>query len=237
MTTKTRPKTVGEEAEESTGNPTNTKGSSMRVIVPLQGVVQGRGGLVLGSLIPCALYYFLQLYLKRRRPHPPPSSPPPQFSDSPAGLLPRTLLSPRGIGGPAHVSGRAGAISKGGDSPYFVGLRRAEDDPYDEVGNPDGVVQLGLAENKVSFSCLLCRLIRIVCVVCFLVLNGVVCVCLFFLFFSFFLQLSLDLVRDWLVENARDAMLSGGGNVPVLSISGIASYHPFDGLMDLKVVC
>ncbi|GMN32475.1 hypothetical protein TIFTF001_003692 [Ficus carica] len=195
MTTKTRPKPVGEEAEESTSNPTNTKGSSMRVIVPLQGVVQGRGGLVLGSLIPCALYYFLQLYLKRRRPHPPPSSPPPQFSDSPAALLPRTLLSPRGFGGPAHVSGRAGAISKGGDSPYFVGLRRAEDDPYDEVGNPDGVVQLGLAENK----------------------------------------LSLDLVRDWLVENARDAMLSGGGNVLELSISGIASYHPFDGLMDLKV--
>lgn len=60
-----------------------------------------------------------------------------------------------------------------------------------------------------------------------------VCVCLFVCFF----QLSLDLVRDWLVENARDAMLSGGGNVPELSISGIASYHPFDGLMDLKVVC
>lgn len=64
------------------------------------------------------------------------------------------------------------------------------------------------------------------------------CLCLFVLFFLFFFfQLALDLVRDWLVENARDAMLSGGGNVPELSISGIASYHPFDGLMDLKVVC
>ncbi|KAL6213762.1 hypothetical protein ACLB2K_013205 [Fragaria x ananassa] len=42
--------------------------TGMKLIVPLQGVVQGRGGLLLGSLIPCALFYFLQLYLKRHRP-------------------------------------------------------------------------------------------------------------------------------------------------------------------------
>ncbi|XP_024029071.1 probable aminotransferase ACS10 [Morus notabilis] len=190
-----------QESESASNNPRN---GSMRVIVPLQGVVQGRGGLVLGSLIPCALYYFLQLFLKRRRPDPPPPSSPPELLDSPSpAVLPqtlsRTLLSPRGYGGPPCVSGRVGSILKGGESPYFVGLRKVEEDPYDEVRNPDGVVQLGLAENK----------------------------------------LSLDLVRDWLVENARDAMLGGGGggggNVQKLSISGIASYQPFDGLRDLKV--
>lgn len=47
----------------------------------------------------------------------------------------------------------------------------------------------------------------------------------------------MDLVQDWLVENAREAILGGGGSGSELSISGIASYQPFDGLMDLKMVC
>ncbi|CAA0831501.1 Guard cell S-type anion channel SLAC1 [Striga hermonthica] len=38
--------------------------AAMRVVVPLQGIVQGHGGLFLCSVIPCALFYFLQLYLK-----------------------------------------------------------------------------------------------------------------------------------------------------------------------------
>ncbi|PON57446.1 L-threonine-O-3-phosphate decarboxylase [Parasponia andersonii] len=188
-------------------------GTAMRVIVPLQGVVQGRGGLVLGSLLPCALYYFLQLYLKRRRPDPPPSSSSSEGRSSPGNSpstsagqlgevpflprsLSRTLLSPRGHGGPAYVSGRANSILKTGDSAYYVGLRKVSEDPYDDLDNPDGVIQLGLAENK----------------------------------------LSLDLVRDWLVQNAREAILGGGGtSASELSISGIASYQPFDGLMELKV--
>ncbi|XP_062074150.1 probable aminotransferase ACS10 [Humulus lupulus] len=206
------------ERDEPT-NPTTSSGggTAMRVIVPLQGVVQGRGGLVLGSLIPCALYYFLQLYLKqRRRPDPPPPSSSSSSSEgrlSPGSSpstslgqlaefpflprnLSRSLLSPRGHGGPVYVSGRANSISKGGDSPYYVGLRKVSEDPYDEVDNPGGIIQLGLAENK----------------------------------------LSLDLVRDWLVENAREAILGhGGGSVSEMSISRIASYQPFDGLIDLKV--
>ncbi|KAF3620565.1 putative LRR receptor-like serine/threonine-protein kinase-like [Capsicum annuum] len=42
--------------------------TAMRVIVPLQGVVQGRGGLFLGSVIPCPLFYFWKLYVKCNRP-------------------------------------------------------------------------------------------------------------------------------------------------------------------------
>lgn len=45
--------------------------------------------------------------------------------------------------------------------------------------------------------------------------------------------MSLDLVKDWLAENAREAIL---GNGKELSISGIAPYQPFDGLMEFKVV-
>jgi aminotransferase len=135
----------------------------MRVIVPLQGVVQGRGGLVLGSVIPCALFYFLQLYLKRHRSNSNPPTPPPSpdsDSDQPSRqlvevpVLPRSLsrshLSPRNPGGPIHVSGRANSVLKGGEPPYYVGLRKVSEEPYDPLGNPDGVIQLGLDENKVG---------------------------------------------------------------------------------------
>lgn len=184
----------------------------MRVIVPLQGVAQGRGGLVLGSVIPCALFYFLQFYLKRHRNEPKdPNSPasekatgsPTQSPSQSAGQLTelpglprslsRPLLSPRTAGGPVSLSGRANSILKCSDSPYDIGLIRVEEDPYDELGNPDGVIQLGLAENK----------------------------------------LSLDLVKDWLAENAREAILGGGRRE--LNVNAIATYRPFDGLMDLKV--
>lgn len=167
----------------------------MRVIVPLQGVVQGRGGLVLGSVIPCALFYFLQLYFKRNRSPPPPPSPSPSIGNLTeiSGLqrsASRSHLSPRGSTGPAYVSARASSIVRSTDSPYYTGLKRVEEYPYDELCNPDGFIQLGLAENR----------------------------------------LSLDLVRDWLVENAGDSIV--GGN---LGVSGIATYQPFDGLMELKV--
>ncbi|KAI3468845.1 hypothetical protein Pfo_025508 [Paulownia fortunei] len=136
--------------------------AGMRVIVPLQGVVQGGGGLFLGSVIPCALFYFLQLYLKGRGRAP--SSPPPAAetekhlpeqsspSSCSSGLQrvhSRSLvISPRGSSGPAHVSSRANAVAKQIDGPYYLGLKRVEEDPYDGVDNPDGVIQLGLAENR-----------------------------------------------------------------------------------------
>ncbi|XP_010555872.1 PREDICTED: probable aminotransferase ACS10 [Tarenaya hassleriana] len=146
--------------------------TAMRVIVPLQGVVQNRGGLFLGSVIPCGLFYFLQLYLKRnRRTEPDPTtdqssgsspgsgSPGSARSQSAGHLteltglprsLSRVLLWPRNSGGPVSVSGsgRANTVIKGGDSPYDVGMKLVEEDPYDESGNADGVIELGLAQNK-----------------------------------------------------------------------------------------
>lgn len=86
-------------------------------------------------------------------------------------MLPRSLsrihLSPRGAGTPAYVSGRANSIVKGGDSPYHVGLKKVSEDPYDELSNPGGIIQLGLAENKVCYTCFLCALIALVTHVCF----------------------------------------------------------------------
>ncbi|KAK8482009.1 hypothetical protein V6N13_073497 [Hibiscus sabdariffa] len=183
-------------------------GAAMRVIVPLQGVVQGRGGLVLGSVIPCALFYVLQFYLKRHRKDTDEQNNSDSSSQNPTprsssygnlSELPgltrnwsRGLSSPRNLRGPVSVSGRVSGIVKGADSPYYVGLRRAKEDPYDELSNPNGIIQLGLAENK----------------------------------------LSLDLVEHWLADNAEQAILRNGKE---LSISRIATYQPFDGLMEFKV--
>lgn len=125
--------------------------AGMRVIVPLQGVVQGSGGLVLGSLIPCALFYFLQLYLKGRA-RGGGRAPPPELEapSHPSGLQrvhSRMLLSPRG---PAAVSSRANAIVRQREGPYFEGLKRAEEDVFDELENPNGVIQLCSTENRVG---------------------------------------------------------------------------------------
>ncbi|XP_052182834.1 1-aminocyclopropane-1-carboxylate synthase 7 [Diospyros lotus] len=42
----------------------------------------------------------------------------------------------------------------GEDSPYFAGWKAYDEDPYDESSNPSGVIQMGLAENQVSFDLL-----------------------------------------------------------------------------------
>ncbi|KAL8503162.1 hypothetical protein ACS0TY_022054 [Phlomoides rotata] len=42
----------------------------------------------------------------------------------------------------------------GEDSPYFAGWKAYDENPYDEVCNPSGVIQMGLAENQVSFDLL-----------------------------------------------------------------------------------
>lgn len=38
----------------------------------------------------------------------------------------------------------------GEDSPYFAGWKAYDENPYDELKNPSGVIQMGLAENQVS---------------------------------------------------------------------------------------
>ncbi|XP_072965727.1 1-aminocyclopropane-1-carboxylate synthase 7-like [Typha angustifolia] len=42
----------------------------------------------------------------------------------------------------------------GEDSPYFAGWKAYDEDPYDPIINPSGVIQMGLAENQVSFDLL-----------------------------------------------------------------------------------
>ncbi|CAI0404319.1 unnamed protein product, partial [Linum tenue] len=189
------------EPEPPSPKPRAAAGNGMRLVVPLQGVVQGRGGLILGSLIPCALFYFLQLYLKRHRsPKPPASSsnPPSPSSSSPnLGDLARTSsrsnLLGRGSIVPVRLSSRGMAIAKPNDSPYYVGLDKVAGDPFHRVDNPEGIIQLGLSENTLCF----------------------------------------DLIERWMKENLMDSLMGGDG--AELSINGMATYQPFDGLMELKV--
>ncbi|KAG8094027.1 hypothetical protein GUJ93_ZPchr0012g19172 [Zizania palustris] len=180
----------------------------MRVVVPLQGVVQGRGGLVIGSLIPCALFYFFQLYIKRNRaPRPlPPPPPAAAASESPPGSastvvspihrsLSRGLLSPRAA---LPAPSARGAAVRDDDSLYYAGLRRCAEDPYHPASNPAGIIQLGLAENC----------------------------------------LSLDLVVRWMEEHAAGAALMAGGEDEEereLSVRGLATYQPYDGILALKM--
>uniref|UniRef100_A0A0D9WLD3 Aminotransferase class I/classII large domain-containing protein n=1 Tax=Leersia perrieri TaxID=77586 RepID=A0A0D9WLD3_9ORYZ len=126
----------------------------MRIVVPLQGVVQGRGGLVLGSLIPCALFYFFQLYIKRNRSSPSPSPPSSAAGVGGGGAASpihrshsRGLLSPRAA--LPSLSARGNSV-RDDDSLYYAGLRRCADDPYHPTSNSDGVIQLGLADNYLS---------------------------------------------------------------------------------------
>ncbi|EOY30525.1 1-amino-cyclopropane-1-carboxylate synthase 7 [Theobroma cacao] len=42
----------------------------------------------------------------------------------------------------------------GEDSPYFAGWKAYDENPYDESSNQSGVIQMGLAENQVSFDLL-----------------------------------------------------------------------------------
>ncbi|VFQ99613.1 unnamed protein product [Cuscuta campestris] len=153
----TRP--VFSNSDPDSDDPTRKAPAStgMRLVVPLQGVVQGRGGLILGSLIPCALFYFLQFYIKRHRSSPASSSSnPPSPSDSSTDLveLPRSSsrlnLSGRGSIGRTRLSARASSTSKPNDSAYYIGLDRFLEDPYDEIKNPDGIINLGLTENRLS---------------------------------------------------------------------------------------
>ncbi|GFZ06934.1 ACC synthase 10 [Actinidia rufa] len=120
-----------------------------------------------------------EFYLKRHRPGPTPTTPPstpPEAAEVSSPPLhrvqSRSIVSPRGSNGQAHVSYRANSIAKQIDTSYYIGLKKASVDPYDEENNPD----------------------------------------------------------DWLAANAKNSIVGRD-----LSISGIATYHPSEGLMELKL--
>ncbi|OWM83190.1 hypothetical protein CDL15_Pgr011872 [Punica granatum] len=53
-----------------------------------------------------------------------------------------------------QLSKVADSEKHGENSPYFAGWKAYDEDPYNEMTNPSGVIQMGLAENQVSFDML-----------------------------------------------------------------------------------
>lgn len=206
----------------------------MRIVVPLQGVVQGRGGLVLGSLIPCALFYFLQLYIKRNRPPAPgsPTSPAAAAAaSSAASPIHRThsrgLLTPRAA---LPALSARGAVVRAGDedSLYYAGIRRCADDLYHPESNPNGMINLGIAENHVRITPFLPSF-----------LTAPVPGMEFINHVGASVQLSLDLVGRWMEEHAGAAVLhgmTGPDDDRELTVRGLATYQPYDGILALKMV-
>ncbi|MFS8033119.1 putative 1-aminocyclopropane-1-carboxylate synthase [Helianthus anomalus] len=52
------------------------------------------------------------------------------------------------------LSSKVTCNSHGQDSSYFLGWEEYEKNPYDEFKNPNGIIQMGLAENQLSFDLL-----------------------------------------------------------------------------------
>ncbi|KAL3571444.1 hypothetical protein D5086_025348 [Populus alba] len=52
------------------------------------------------------------------------------------------------------LSRKATCNTHGQDSSYFLGWQEYEKNPYDEIKNPTGIIQMGLAENQLSFDLL-----------------------------------------------------------------------------------
>ncbi|KAJ8531057.1 hypothetical protein K7X08_025788 [Anisodus acutangulus] len=52
------------------------------------------------------------------------------------------------------LSEKATCNTHGQDSSYFLGWQEYEKNPYDEIHNPKGIIQMGLAENQLSFDLL-----------------------------------------------------------------------------------
>lgn len=49
-----------------------------------------------------------------------------------------------------QLSKKVTSNAHGQDSSYFLGWEEYEKNPYDEIKNPNGIIQMGLAENQVT---------------------------------------------------------------------------------------
>lgn len=48
------------------------------------------------------------------------------------------------------LSRKAACNAHGQDSSYFLGWQEYQNNPYDPISNPKGMIQMGLAENQVD---------------------------------------------------------------------------------------
>ncbi|TVU21411.1 hypothetical protein EJB05_31044, partial [Eragrostis curvula] len=69
-------------------------------------------------------------------------------------MVGKLLVDASAVAAAPPLSRVATSAAHGEDSPYFAGWKAYDENPYDAVSNPGGVIQMGLAENQVSFDLL-----------------------------------------------------------------------------------
>ena len=129
----------------------------------------------------------------------------------------RTLLS-KMVTGNGH----------GENSPYFDGWKAFEDNPFHPTDNPHGVIQMGLAENQVTkiYNFLSVHFINLkytqesqslVALYIYVYIHG------FYVLFN--LQLSFDLVEEWLMKNPEASICTPEGVNDFRDITIFQDYH------------
>ncbi|KAL4181029.1 hypothetical protein AMTRI_Chr12g269120 [Amborella trichopoda] len=115
------------------------------------------------------------------------------------------------------LSRKASCNSHGQDSSYFLGWQEYEKNAYDEIKNPSGIIQMGLAENQVAynFSLSLSNLF----------LSHQIEKSSSFLMGGLIVQLSFDLLESWLAENPEAAGFKHNGASVFRELALFQDYH------------
>ncbi|KAK8495455.1 hypothetical protein V6N13_133718 [Hibiscus sabdariffa] len=64
----------------------------------------------------------------------------------------RSNMFSRSLNGQVRISSRPIPIAKPNESSYYIRLEKVSEDLFERFGNEDGVIQLGLSENRASIS-------------------------------------------------------------------------------------
>lgn len=119
----------------------------------------------------------------------------------------------------------------GENSSYFDGWKAYDSDPFHPTRNPNGVIQMGLAENQV-FSILDSSILQKKDSI-FDSLLTYIFLDIYFFFFGSFLQLSFDLIRQWVKNNPEASICTAEG---IHNFQEIAIFQDYHGLPEFRNV-
>jgi len=121
----------------------------------------------------------------------------------------------------------------GENSPYFDGWKAYDRNPFHPTKNPQGVIQMGLAENQVcvraSKYCFSQRW-NIMQFFDVIIISWLIWV---FVFYAFLFQLCFDLIEEWIRNNPRASICTPEG---VHQFRNIANFQDYHGLREFTNV-
>lgn len=118
----------------------------------------------------------------------------------------------------------------GENSPYFDGWKAFESNPFHPTKNPQGVIQMGLAENQVIM--LISLLLIIIHYICIYRYRYIKVSCIHGCF-VLNVQLCFDLVQEWILKNPQASICTPEG---VYDFSEIAVFQDYHGLPEFRNV-